>query len=511
MKLRSNLVCGLFKKNLLRGEFYDMTKQDKQEDNIRHLPQAIEAEEAVIACALCGGRETMMDLVRYGVVEAAFFKTSHQVIWRLMVDLVEDGQPLDEILLLERLKAKEPDEAERIGIGTIYSIQGKVETPASARFFANLVIGAWNKRQLIRQARKVQELAHTPGDSFDEVRKAVQGPLTEMGRISVTEDKTDLRDELKKLMKRKRAEFSGTVEEVPEEFRFSLGMPSNEKKLGYIDRRVEDNYIVVAAPSSRGKSTLMRQSISWNLKLHKDWNIVVFIQEGGATQFMHLMACGMSGVRNRDHHEWLTERINKGAEQAKKANARVKAYFEFLDFLHAQLNVRFFLFEKDRCITDIVNRSHELAARLGGIDGVYVDYIQNTESSKKSGANREQEVSDITGKLQGLQVSLGCPLVTGSQLSEDGKARESRQIFNDSTRFLKIDRPAKDASGNDQTEVGRKQYFQTLEQQKFRNGTPGMVFYNFNCECGQFLDFGNIPMDKRGRPKKATAEGATSF
>lgn len=482
-----------------------MKNDFKEKDKL--LPHAIEAEQALIG-AIFKDWAALITAHDAGVVAAVFYDQKNGMVFKAMERLFKAGTEINEIFVLERLKADEP-EAD-FTLESMMAYIDCIETATSIRYFAKLVVDAWKKRQIIRYGRELVELAHTPGDSFDEVRRAFQGPLTQLGSLSVQEVSTDLRTELVGLIDQKKNEFAGTTEEVPAEHRVSMGMPGIEEKLGYIDRRVTDNMIVVGAPSSRGKSTLLRQILNWNLILHRDWNIVLFVQEGGLVQTFHHMACSMAMVPNRKHHQWLNDEINKGAEAAKKANEKVKKYFGHLDFLHEALNRRLFAFERDRSIADVVSRCREIESRQGRLDLIIVDYIQNTDSTKKN-ANREQEVSDVSNKLQGLQTAMGCPLVTGCQLNEDGKARESRAIFNDATRMWILDRPKQDMNGNDQHELGRKQYFQTLAQTKFRGGETGLVGYNFNCECGRFLDYGSIPDDKRGRPRKPTVEDAVDF
>jgi replicative DNA helicase len=126
-----------------------------------------------------------------------------------------------------------------------------------------------------------------------------------------------------------------------------------------------------------------------------------------------------------------------------------------------------------------------------------VDYIQAVQSGK-TGVNREQQISFISSRLRALQVHLGCPLVTGSQLNKDGEAGESAQIFNDSTRFMRISRPQKDLNGASQQAEGQGQYYQTLEQMKNRTGETGQVSFNFNTECGYFCDLQSVPNQNIG-------------
>lgn len=482
-------------------------------DELRVMPHSIEAEEALLACLLVGGAEdtkaAMARALSARLKPEMFYRTSHQLIYAAMCKIFEAGLALDEIALLERLRA-DGHEDEVGGMAALFEIQKRVETSVSLSHFIKLTIAHWKQRGLIRHSREIMEASYTPGDSFDDVRKAIQTPLTEMGLLSVSEVEVTATQELETFIDNKRAELAGKMERVPHEHRVYLGLPSIEEKFGFIDRRSADNHIVIAAPSSTGKSTLMRQVVNVNLEKHADWNIAFFVLEGALNDYLHNSACAASGIPNdQPLDKWTSEECAKGSECAKKAKQRVDAYFAFLEFLQGQLDRRFFVLENDHGIDEIEARCMELEARLGRLDIVVVDYVQVVVSTLK-GVNREQQMSEVSGRLKRLQKKLRCPLFDGSQLSEEGKARESRAIFNDATRFWKIDRPAKDANGNEQKD-DRKQYLQTIEQEKFRNGRKTWASFNFNCEIGRFFDFAGIPAEKRGRPRKPRATQGDDF
>ena len=484
------------------------------DDGLRVQPHNIEAEEAVLAACMLGdgGKLVMADCLSMKFTAETFYKTSHQVVFGVLVELFRANEPLTDIAVFDRLQVQGKME-DVGGHAAIYAIQNRIETATSARYYANIVLQKWKQRSILRSGRELIEAVYEPAENFDEVRKRIQAPLTVMGDLSVNEIATDAVAEVERLIERKRLEFAGKSEEVPDEHRLSLWMPKIEEDLGPIDRRESDNLIYIGAPSSRGKSSLMRQIVNANLVLHESWRVVVFVLEGGGPKYLHHMACGFARIPNRKHHDWLMGEIAKGNEAAARANVKAKKYFKHLEFLKSQLNTRLFIFEKDRVIDDIVGRCRELEARLGVLDLVVVDYVQLVQSSKQN-ANREQQVAEVSNKLQGLQVSLGCPMVVGTQLNADGEARESKAIFNDSTRFLRISRPEKDKGGVDQTELGKRLYHQIIEQQKNRNGETALVAYDFHCYCGAFVDFGAIPADKRGRPANSSnneAKGDWSY
>jgi replicative DNA helicase len=90
------------------------------------------------------------------------------------------------------------------------------------------------------------------------------------------------------------------------------------------------------------------------------------------------------------------------------------------------------------------------------IDLIVVDYIQIIRGIRNRGDSREQEIASISGGLKQLAKTMNCAVLTGTQLNDDGKTRESRAIEQDSDVLVII----KDAG---------------LEMRKVRNGPRGEV------------------------------------
>jgi replicative DNA helicase len=76
---------------------------------------------------------------------------------------------------------------------------------------------------------------------------------------------------------------------------------------------------------------------------------------------------------------------------------------------------------------------------LSGLDLLVVDYLQLIKPNGKEGRNREQEVASFSSGLKELAKRLKIPVITGSQLNDDGKTRESRAIEQDSDALIGVD------------------------------------------------------------------------
>ena len=87
-----------------------------------------------------------------------------------------------------------------------------------------------------------------------------------------------------------------------------------------------------------------------------------------------------------------------------------------------------------------------------------MDYIQRVPSSRTF-QNRQLELAGTVQKLREAAVSHGLAIVTGSQLNEDEKVREARDIYHEAQVVLKLKRENGPATGTPELLV-------TIEKQR---------------------------------------------
>ena len=89
-------------------------------------------------------------------------------------------------------------------------------------------------------------------------------------------------------------------------------------------------------------------------------------------------------------------------------------------------------------IDTITVEAEMIRDREGKLDLVVVDYLQLIRGNRARGESREEEVARVSGGLKQLAKRLACPVMTASQLNEEGKTRESRAIEQDADVLLGI-------------------------------------------------------------------------
>lgn len=184
---------------------------------------------------------------------------------------------------------------------------------------------------------------------------------------------------------------------------------------------------VVAAPSTCGKTMLMVQFMQSFITNGK--HVLVFSFE---TQAGKIGIRSISNAMNIDGKEMLGR---AGMRMSPHNMGRFKAGLEKLtagDNLAICDNFDLTL-ESMLAIT-------AMRLKIGHpVDLIIVDYIQLVSISDTKGKNREQQIAEVSRGLKKLAKMAHCPVVTASQLNEQGKTRESRAIVQDADILLTID------------------------------------------------------------------------
>lgn len=180
---------------------------------------------------------------------------------------------------------------------------------------------------------------------------------------------------------------------------------------------------VVGAKSTRGKSVFMLQVASEFMK--RKMNVAVFSLEMMAHEVTGRLVCVL-GVM---HYGAIT--------QPKTANAHDKAGIlrGVTEFKASNI----WIDDSDtQTVESIEAEAQRISDTSGGIGLIVVDYIQLVHAVREKGVNREQEIARISKTLKQLAKRLRCPVLTATQLNEEGRSRESKAIEQDADALLYI-------------------------------------------------------------------------
>jgi len=438
-------------------------------DIAENYPHSLQSEQTVLGQML---QHDAASIIAEGATKDWFFSIENQVMFESIRQVFDAGQDISELSVLPVLQSNMAKD--RMEVDTAMSLMMALPIVYTSTWVAALrnVRNKFLQRKMIHATRSMLEKLQMPLASAEDIKVAISEPMNEISTLTLADDDKTAKEKIVEFIDQKMKELRGEEDRIPEEYRVYTGMKHLEETLGHIDRRRKDNNIIIAAPSSRGKSALKRQIIVHNLFKHKDWIVVAFLLESSKEDWWHNTACSYAKIDTRQPLNTVS-----GDKQ--------KLYVKCLNMLKEETDSRLFLFDSPESMSGVTTRCREIAAKCGKIDILCVDYIQIMDGSGKG--NREAEVAAMSGGIQRLQKSLRCVAFSGTQLNEEGKARESRAIFNDATIFWRIDRPERDSNGQIQEE-GQPVYYQTVKQEKCRNGILTTVGIDFQVTHQTMVD-----------------------
>lgn len=438
-------------------------------DIAENYPHSLQSEQTILGQML---QHDAASIIAEGATKDWFFSLENQVMFESIRQVFDAGQDISELSVLPVLQSNMAKD--RMEVDTAMSLMMALPIVYTSTWVAALrnVRNKFLQRKMIHATRSMLEKLQMPLASAEDIKSAISEPMNEISTLTLADDDKTAKEEIVEFIDQKMKELRGEEDRIPEEYRVYTGMKHLEETLGHIDRRRKDNNIIIAAPSSRGKSALKRQIIVHNLFKHKDWIVVAFLLESSKEDWWHNTACSYAKIDTRQPLNTVS-----GDKQ--------KLYVKCLNMLKEETDSRLFLFDSPESMSGVTTRCREIAAKCGKIDILCVDYIQIMDGSGKG--NREAEVAAMSGGIQRLQKSLRCVAFSGTQLNEEGKARESRAIFNDATIFWRIERPERDSNGQIQEE-GQPVYYQTVKQEKCRNGILTTVGIDFQVTHQTMVD-----------------------
>lgn len=396
-------------------------------------PHSIEAEEGLLAaCLIDGGQEVITTCIESHITPECFYKRQHQVIYESILSLYEQGSPVDEIVLHDHLR-KSGTEEESGGIATIYHIQGRIETPAHANYYAKIVHEKYLLRRLIRTSREATEACYEQQEDISVFIDRIEEEIHNISSGRVVQAATPIDKSLDEAVADIHALLNGRddADGVLSGFRDLDGMT-----YGFHPGQM----IVLAARPSVGKT-----SLAMNFAEHAiipdggraSSGVLVFSLEMTAAQLAMRLICS----RARVDMKRIRDRVISKQESGEIATTvkELKGTPLWIDDAASS------------SILDIRAKARRIDAkhRLGLVVIDYLQLIRGTDSR----APREQQIADISRGVKGMAKELNVPVVVLSQLNRESEKenrdprlsdlRESGSIEQDADVVLLLHRPKK--------------------------------------------------------------------
>lgn len=435
----------------------------------RVMPHSIEAEQSVVGAMLMD-RDAITTSSEI-ISGSDFYQSAYGIVFDSMVELFNEGQPVDLITLQERLRSKDVP-AEISSLEFVRDLLNMVSTSANVKYYAQIVADKSVMRRLIRLNEEIANICYAGNDPLEAVLEKTEKSVFELLQRRNSGEFVPIKQVVLNALERieKASRNKGTVTGIP------TGFIDLDYKLSGLQ---PSDLVLIAARPSMGKTAFVL-NIAQYIAFKKDKSVAIFSLEMSKEQLMNRLFSLESQVDaqalrtgNMKDSDW--EKLIEGAGIIGRSRLIID---DTPGISISEL--------RSKC------RKYKLEH---GLDVIIIDYLQlMTGGVGRSQESRQQEVSEISRSLKGLARELNVPVVTLSQLSRAVESRpDKRPMLSDLRESGAIEQDAdvvmfiyRDEYYNKDSEFKKQAEIIIAKQ---RNGPVGTVNLAW---LGEYTKFANL-------------------
>ena len=365
----------------------------------RTMPQSIEAEMSVLGAMILDNE--VISLVIPILNKQSFYKTAHQELYQVIVDVYDKGQPVDLVVLREELKKRSL--LEKVGsVEYLMELEEAVPTIGNVEYYANIVREKAIKRNLIEVAATIQKQSFEESADTEHLLDASERAIFDITQRKFNTASTKLNEILKETFSR--------IENLHDRQSRLTGLSAGFYDLDDITCGLQPSeLIIVAARPSMGKTSLVLNVVE-HVGVVEKKPVVIFSLEMSAQQVAQNMLCSHARI---DAHKLRMGFLDD--KQWSDLSYGLGSLSEAPIFIDDTPGLT---------VLEVRAKARRLKAQYD-IQLVAVDYLQLMESSR--GENRQQEISIISRGLKSLARELKIPVIAVSQLNRSAESREGHR------------------------------------------------------------------------------------
>lgn len=435
----------------------------------RVMPHSIEAEQSVVGAMLMD-KDAILSAAEI-ICGQDFYQTAYGVIFDSMVELFNEGKPVDLITLQERLKEKDVP-PEIASLEFVRDLVSAVPTSANVKYYAQIVADKAMLRRLIKLNDEINNTCYAGKEPLEAVLEKTEKSVFDLLQKRNTGEYVPIKQIVLNALDRieKASKSKGTVTGIP------TGFIDLDYKLFGLQPA---DLILVAARPSMGKTAFVL-NIAQYVAFKKDKCAAIFSLEMSKEQLVNRLFSLESQVDaqalrtgNMKDSDW--EKLIEGAGIIGKSNLIID---DTPGISVSEL--------RSKC------RKYKLEH---GLDIIIIDYLQLMSGSVGGRSeSRQQEISEISRSLKALARELNVPVIALSQLSRAVESRpDKRPMLSDLRESGAIEQDAdvvmfiyRDEYYNKDSEFKKQAEIIIAKQ---RNGPVGTVHLAW---LGEYTKFANL-------------------
>ena len=371
----------------------------------RVLPHSIEAEQSVIGAMLLD--KEAITVASEQINGEDFYGKQYGILFDAMIELNDEGKPVDLMILQNRLKEKGVP-PEIYSLEFIRDVMGAVPTSANIKYYAGIVAEKSVLRKLIRINEEIANNCYSQKESLELLLEEAEKKIFEIVQKRNNSDFIPIRQVVMNAM--------NLIEEASKNKGAVTGIATGYLDLDYKTAGMQpSDLILVAARPSMGKTAFVL-NIAQHVAIKEQKAVAIFSLEMSKEQLVNRLLSLESKVNsqairtgNMKDDEW--ERLIESADSIGKSKLLID---DTPGIGISEL--------RSKC------RKFKLEYNL---EMVIIDYLQLMTGSGKN-ESRQQEISDISRSLKALARELHVPVIALSQLSRAVEQRpDHRPMLSD--------------------------------------------------------------------------------
>lgn len=427
----------------------------------------------VSACFLDSG--TLDTMLSSGLPLEAFEDQSCKEILAVVLAQYQNGLEYDSSTVLEEIMGNR-----ECGITPVQlmEITTAVESTAWVKSHIQVLNERHNLKKLRSNAQKILEV--TQSEPWRECKDKVSGIIGEMSSETVSRTALGQKavgnvaiEEVKRVIEGKPIIGSKPIR---------TGIACIDNYCRPLDVATGDFNCILFAATSTGKSSLMAQIVSHNIR--KGLKVAAFLGETSHEGIFKQMG-GQIVKCSTDSYDLKQEPTDRQINLV-----------DVLERLNEFHDKNLWVYDDDFYIEDIVARCRKLDRDNAGLDLVVIDHLHCLKSRKRFSDERLR-YNYMSAELKPLGMRLNCPILCLAQPSRGFKSgdrepllsdlKESGNLEDDADRVWALHLPSKDTEGGEQTRHDEVPQIH-LHQLKFRRGRTCKVKLRLEKRYTLFTD-----------------------
>ena len=372
----------------------------------RILPHSIEAEQSVIGSMLID--KEAITIASEQINGDDFYGKQYGILFDAMVELNDEGKPVDLVTLQQRLKEKGAP-PEIYSLEYIRDVMAAVPTSVNVKYYAQIVAEKSVLRKLIRVNEEIANICYAQNEPLESILETSEKNIFDIVQRRNNGDFVPIRQVVMNAM--------NMIEEASKNRGAVTGIATGFLDLDYKTAGMQpSDLILVAARPSMGKTAFVL-NIAQYAAFHEDKTVAIFSLEMSKEQLVNRLLSLESKVNsqairtgNLKDDEW--ERLIESADVIGSSKLLIDDT-PGISFGELRSKCRKFKIENN-------------------LEMIIIDYLQLMTGSGKSSESRQQEISEISRSLKALARELHVPVIALSQLSRAVEQRpDHRPMLSD--------------------------------------------------------------------------------